>query len=64
MQQLTVQLVLKSGIIVVAYNVHTSASFRDKIVVVSVNEVRNPALANMLFRYIQSKILYYGSCRR
>jgi hypothetical protein len=52
MQQLKVQLVLTLGISMMAHNVHTSAPFRDKMILVSVNEARNPASANVLFCYI------------
>jgi hypothetical protein len=41
MQQFKVQLVLALGVSVVAYNIHTSAPFRDEIIVVLVNKARN-----------------------
>jgi hypothetical protein len=49
MQQLKIHLVLPLGVGLVAYNVHASAPFRDKMVVVAVNEARNPAITNVLF---------------
>jgi hypothetical protein len=49
MQQLKIHLVLLLGVGLVAYNVYTSALFRDKIVVVAVNKARNLAITNMLF---------------
>jgi hypothetical protein len=52
MQQFKVQLVLALGVSVVAYNIHTSAPFRDEIIVVLVNKARNSGSANMLFCYI------------
>ena len=49
MQQLKIQFVLLLGVGLVAYNVYASAPFRDKMVVVAVDEARNPAITNVLF---------------
>jgi hypothetical protein len=49
MQQLKIQLAIPLVVGLVAYNVHTSAPFRDKMVVVAVDEARNPAITNVLF---------------
>jgi hypothetical protein len=49
MQQLKIQLVLLLGVGLVAYNVYARALFRDKMVVVAVDEARNPAITNVLF---------------
>jgi hypothetical protein len=50
----------------VAYNVHAGAPFRDEmvVVVVAVDKMRNPALSNVLFRYIGREISDHGSRRR
>jgi hypothetical protein len=48
-QQLKIQLVLPFGVGLVAYNVHARAPFRDKMVMVAADEVRNPAITNVLF---------------